>query len=76
MEKLVINNLSTDELLDLYAVLHHIVACYVNLSHPCKGADCRKVEGVHISPAEFESLSKITYNIGKHFQISNGNEKS
>ena len=72
MEKLVINNLTADDLDNLYGVLLHIADCYVNLSHPCKDAECCKVDGVYISPSEFESLSKIITNIGNYLQFSNG----
>lgn len=76
MRKLVINNLTADELNDLYCVLLHISACYVNLSHPCKGTYSRRVDGVHISATEFQSISKILKNLCDYFQHLNVNEKS
>ena len=63
MEKIFINNLNCSELYDLECALHHIIACYVNRSHSCKGlvkgTDYRHLESVLLSADEFSALSNL-----------------
>lgn len=63
MEKITGNNLTCSELYDLECALHHIMACYVNRSHSCKGLACgtdyRHLESVLLSSDEFVALSKL-----------------
>lgn len=63
MEKIIINNLDFSELYDLECALHHIIACYVNRSHSCKGlvngVDYRHLDSVFLSSDEFGVLSKL-----------------
>lgn len=63
MEKIIINNLDFSELHDLECALHHIIACYVNRSHSCKGlvngVDYRHLDSVFLSSDEFGVLSKL-----------------
>ena len=70
MEKITINNLTCSELYDLECVLHHIIACYVNRSHSCKGlakgTDYRHLESVFISSDEFGVISKLHEQLYSH----------
>lgn len=63
MEKIIINNLSCTESYDLETALHHIIACYVNRSHSCKGlvkgTAYRHLESVLLSEDEFNAISKL-----------------
>lgn len=66
MEKITINNLNCSELYDLECALHHIIACYVNRSHSCKGTDYRHLESVLLSSDEFGVLSKLHEQLYSH----------
>lgn len=70
MEKITINNLNCSELYDLEFALHHIIACYVNRSHSCKGlakgTEYRHLESVLLSADEFVVLSKLHQQLYTH----------
>lgn len=67
MENFTINNLTLSELHDLECALHHIIACYVNCSHTCKGltngTEYRTLKTVLLSEDDFNVLSKLHENI-------------
>lgn len=70
MEKITINNLNFSEFYDLECALHHIISCYVNRSHSCKGlvkgTDYRHLESVLLSSDEFAALSKLHQQLYSH----------
>lgn len=63
MEKKFILNLTCSESYDIECALHHIIACYVNRSHSCKGlangTEYRHLESVLLSEDEFNALAKL-----------------
>ena len=63
MEKIIVNNLTCQELCDLESALHHIISCYSFRSHTCKGLvndeDYRHLDSVILSSDDFTALSKL-----------------
>lgn len=74
MEKITVNNLTCSELYDLECALHHIMACYLNRSHSCKGlvdgTYYRHLESVLLSSDEFYALSKLHEQLYTHLYVS------
>lgn len=70
MEKITINNLNCSELNDLECALQHIIACYHNRSHSCKGLvngeDYRQLDCVLLSSDECSALSKFHEQLFTH----------
>lgn len=80
MKKITINNLNCSEAYDLECALHHIIACYVNRSHICKGlapgTEYRHLESVLLSADEFGALSKLHEQLYTHLYGPNDSDES